>query len=110
LLVNHGKIRSTPPRRRSRMTDDLHARLTALVAAWVEWRLKAIENAVWGQALTRATAPEGEVTNQQKLFVLLAEIRQCINDDHLMAAQRKITAIEDLLPRWRSRGTGAAPS
>jgi hypothetical protein len=39
----------------------------------------------------------GEVTNQQKLFVLLAEIRQCINDNHLMAAQRKILAIEDLL-------------
>jgi hypothetical protein len=39
----------------------------------------------------------GAVTNQQKLFVLLAEIRRCIDDLQLGAAQRKINAIEATL-------------
>jgi hypothetical protein len=38
-----------------------------------------------------------------KLFILLAEIRQCINDDKLMAAQRKVMAIEELVRAGRSR-------
>lgn len=37
------------------------------------------------------------MTDVQKMFVLLAEIRQCINDDNLMAAQRKVMAIETML-------------
>ncbi len=36
-------------------------------------------------------------TDREKIFVLLAEIRQCINDDHLMAAQRKVMAIEAVM-------------
>lgn len=42
---------------------------------------------------------KGEIcmTDVQKMFVLLAEIRQCINDDNLMAAQRKVMAIETML-------------
>jgi hypothetical protein len=31
------------------------------------------------------------------MFVLLSEIRHCINDDHLMAAQRKVLAVETIL-------------
>ncbi len=37
---------------------------------------------------------------QQQVFVLLAEIRQCINDDRRMAAQRKIIAIESLVKEF----------
>lgn len=36
----------------------------------------------------------------QKIFVLLSEIRQCINDDRLMAAQRKVMAIETILRQY----------
>jgi hypothetical protein len=48
-------------------------------------------------AATREPPPQEEWTDKQKMFVILAEIRQCINDDHLMAAQRKVMAIETLL-------------
>ncbi len=36
-------------------------------------------------------------SDKEKILVLLSEIRQCINDDRLMAAQRKIMAIESIL-------------
>jgi len=38
-----------------------------------------------------------ELSTTQKIFVLLSEIRHCINDDRLMEAQRKVFAIEALV-------------
>ena len=59
-------------------------------------------------ALVRAGGvPQPETTAldvRAKIFVLLSEIRQCINDDHLMAAQRKVQAIETFLQRARTHG------
>ncbi len=51
----------------------------------------------WVASSVDAYARPGELTAVQKMFVLLAEIRHCINDDRLMAAQRKVTAVETIL-------------
>jgi hypothetical protein len=59
-------------------------------------------------ALAAGPRPQAELSDQQKIFVLLAEIRRCINDDKLMPAQRKILALEEIVrlfatpppPRW----------
>lgn len=43
-----------------------------------------------------ADALHGGPTDVQMIFVLLAEIRRCINDDNLIAAQNKILAVETI--------------
>lgn len=42
------------------------------------------------------------MTVEEKIHVLVAEIRQCINDDNLMAAHRKLDAIDSELGRLRT--------
>ncbi len=41
--------------------------------------------------------PTDTLSDAAKMFVLLSEIRHCINDDNLMAAQRKIVSVETIL-------------
>jgi hypothetical protein len=59
-----------------------------------------------------APAPVDVLSEGQKMFVLLSEIRQCINDDHLVAAQRKVLAVEAMLkeePRCTAVSPDGAP-
>ncbi len=51
----------------------------------------------WVASSVDAYPRPGELTAVRKMFVLLSEIRRCINDDKLMAAQQKVLAIETIV-------------
>lgn len=50
------------------------------------------------------------MTDTEKIYVLLAETRRCINNDQLIAAERKITAIENLLNVSALRDLAGTPN